>query len=90
MKQLFEIDIFSDYGPQAAYLKVEVDGSTAIITNINQETTEVPYASVDELIRYVRENFEDAFMTAPEFQVAIEADPEIESLVREMLWEYRE
>lgn len=73
-----------------AFLKVDVDGSNAQITDYDQQITKVQYTSLEELIKYVRDNFEDAFMTAPETTTTIEADPEIESLVRQKLWEYEE
>lgn len=73
-----------------AFSKVAVDGLNAQITDFDQQITKVQYTSVEELINYVRDNFEDAFMTSPETATMIEADPEIESLVRQKLWEYEE
>ncbi len=67
-----------------------MQGTTAHIIDFDQETTEVQYTSVEDLIKYVRDNFEEAFMTAPETTMTIEADPEIESLLRSLLWEYTE
>ena len=87
MKQLFLIDMYSDFGPQVSYIKVDVDGSTAYITDFDQETTEVQFTSVEELIKFVRNNYEYAFMTVPETTLTIEADLEIEPLLRRMLWE---
>ena len=86
MKLLFQIDTYSNYGPQVTFIKVETLESRAFITDISQETIEVDYDSKIELIKYVREHFKDAFMTAPETQVIIEAEPEIEVLVRELFW----
>jgi hypothetical protein len=88
MELLFEIDQHSDYGPQVAYLLVEIKGETAYITNFDDEITETKFDSISQLIEYVYENHKEAFMTADETQISITAQPDIEQMVRNLLWEY--
>ena len=88
MELLFELDQYSEYGPQVAYVKVEIEGNRAEITGFDEEVKETTFNSIPELIQYVFENYKDDFMTADETELVITAKPDIEQAVRALLWPF--
>ena len=88
MELLFELDQYSDYGPQVAYVRVEIEGNKAQITGFDREVEAINFESIPELLKYVSANYKDNFMTTDESELLLEATPEIEKAVRELLWPY--
>ena len=88
MELLFELDQHSEYGPQVAYVKVEIECNRAAITGFDEEVKETTFNSIPELIQYVFENYKDDFMTADETELVITAKPDVEKAVRDLLWPY--
>jgi hypothetical protein len=87
MSLFFEIDVYSHYGPQVFYLKVDLAESLAHCKDFMGELTHLAYESAEQLIKLLFDTWPEAFMLDEESEWKIEASPEIEALARQTLWD---
>ena len=87
MSLFFEIDVYSHYGPQVFYLKVDLVDSQAHCKDFMGELTHLAYESAEQLIKLLFDTWPEAFMLDEESEWKIEASPEIEALARQTLWD---
>jgi hypothetical protein len=87
MTLFFEIDVYSNHGPQVFYLKVDIAGTHAHCKDFMGDVTHLPYESAEQLVKLLFDTWPEAFMLDQESEWLIETSPEIEALVRKSLWD---